>query len=154
MIQQGRGQQAAGSAKAQAIALMLIRISTGVYLFFIGLNKVRWLLDSTPLAAQLAVWSSQPTPMSHWYLERITPGTPVFARLIPLAEMAGGLALAAGFWTRLVAGAMFLMVLNFQIAAGAMFSYAFLTNAKGLPLLGSLLGLALGGARLPLSYKQ
>jgi uncharacterized membrane protein YphA (DoxX/SURF4 family) len=154
MIQQGRGQQAAGPAKAQAIALMLIRISTGIYLFFIGLNKVRWLLDSTPLAAQLAVWSSQPTPMSHWYLERITPGTPVFARLIPLAEMAGGLALAAGFWTRLVAGAMFLMILNFQIAAGAMFSYAFLTNAKGLPLLGSLLGLVLGGARLPLSYKQ
>ena len=154
MAHQPRPQNPAGQVKAQAAGLMLIRITAGIYLFFMGVGKVRWLLDSTPLADQLSIWSAQATPLSHWYLERILPGTPVFARLVPLGEMAGGLALAAGFWTRLTAGAMFLMVLNFQVAAGAMFSYAYLTDAKGLPLLGSLLGLALGGGRLPLSFRK
>ena len=143
-----------GSPKAQAAALTLIRVTVGIYLFFMGVGKVRWLLDSTPLANQLGLWSAQATPLSHWYLERIAPGAPVFARLVPLGEMIGGLALAAGFWTRLVAGLLFLMILNFQVAAGAMFSFAYLTDAKGLPLLGSLLGLALGGARLPLSLRR
>jgi uncharacterized membrane protein YphA (DoxX/SURF4 family) len=147
-------QKSGGSAKAQAAGLTLIRVTVGIYLFFMGVGKVRWLLDSTPLANQLGVWLAQATPLSHWYLERITPGTPVFARLIPLGEMIGGLALVAGFWTRLTAGVLFLMILNFQVAAGAMFSYAYLTDAKGLPLLGSLLALILSGARLPLSLRR
>jgi uncharacterized membrane protein YphA (DoxX/SURF4 family) len=154
MAHQPHLQNPAGQVKAQAAGLMLIRITAGVYLFFMGVDKVRWLLDSTPLADQLSNWSAQATPLSHWYLERILPGTPVFARLVPLGEIAGGLALVAGFWTRLVAGAMFLMILNFQVAAGAMFSYTYLTDAKGLPLLGALLGLALGGGRLPLSIRK
>jgi uncharacterized membrane protein YphA (DoxX/SURF4 family) len=154
MAHQPRLQNSAGSATAQGLGLMLIRITAGIYLFSMGVSKVRWLLDSTPLANQLSVWSAQATPLSQWYLERLLPGTPVFARLVPLAEMAGGLALAVGFWTRLVAGAMFLMILNYQLAAGAMFSSAYLTNANGLPLLGSLLGLVLGGGRLPLSARK
>src|SRR5438093_12645844 len=113
-------QNPAGSANAQAVALMLIRITAGMYWLFMGIAKARWLLDSTPLANQFAIWWAQATPLSRWYLERILPGTPVFARLVPLGEMAGGLALVLGFWTRLVAGAMFLMVLNFPVAAGAM----------------------------------
>ena len=36
-------------------------------------------------------------------------------------------------------------MLNIQIAAGAMFSFAYLTHANGLPLLGCLLGLVVGG---------
>ena len=154
MAHQPRMQNPAGSVKAQAAGLMLIRITVGIYLLFMGIGKARWLLDSTPLANQLSLWSAQATPLSRWYLERILPGTPVFARLVPLGEMAGGLALAVGFWTRLVAGAMFLMILNYQLAAGAIFSYAYLTNANGLPLLGSLLGLMLGGGRLPLSIRK
>ena len=154
MAHQPRMQNPAGSVKAQAAGLMLVRITAGIFVFFMGVGKVRWLLDSTPLANQLSIWSAQATPLSRWYLERILPGTPVFARLVPLGEIAGGLALVMGFWTRLVAGAMFLMILNFQVAAGAMFTYAYLTDANGLPLLGSLLGLVLGGGRLPLSIKK
>ena len=154
MAHQPRLQNSAGSATAQGLGLMLIRITAGIYLFSMGVSKVRWLLDSTPLTNQLSVWSAQATPLSQWYLERLLPGTPVFARLVPLAEMAGGLALAVGFWTRLVAGAMFLMILNYQLAAGAMFSSAYLTDGNGLPLLGSLLGLVLGGGRLPLSARK
>jgi uncharacterized membrane protein YphA (DoxX/SURF4 family) len=144
----------AGAARGQAAGLTAIRITAGIYLLFMGVGKLGWLLDSTPLANQLSIWSSQATPLTSWYLERVMPGTPVFARLVPLGEITGGLALVLGFWTRLVASAMFLMILNFHVAAGAMFHYAFLTNANGLPLLGSLLGLVLGGARLPLSIKR
>jgi uncharacterized membrane protein YphA (DoxX/SURF4 family) len=154
MAHQAGAHKPTGSTKAQAAGLVLIRITAGIYLFSMGVSKARWLLDSTPLADQLAVWSAHATPISRWYLERITPGTPVFARLVPVGEMIGGVALTVGFWTRLAAGAMFLMILNFQVAAGAMFTYAYLTNANGLPLLGSLLGLMVGGGRLPFSLKR
>jgi uncharacterized membrane protein YphA (DoxX/SURF4 family) len=151
---QTAAQKPGGKGNAAAAGLTVIRITAGIYIFFLGVEKVRWMLDSTPLATQLALWSTQATPLSHWYLERITPGAPVFARLIPLGEMIAGLALVAGFWTRLVAGGLFLAMLNFQIAAGAIFSYAYLTHANGIPLLGSLLGLTLGGGRLPLSLRR
>jgi uncharacterized membrane protein YphA (DoxX/SURF4 family) len=154
MAHQPRAQTPAGPVKAQAAGLMLVRITAGVFLCVMGIGKVRWLLDSTPLASQLSIWSAQATPLSRWYLERILPGTPIFARLVPLGEIAGGLALVMGFWTRLVAGAMFLMILNFQVASGELFTYAYLADAKGLPLLGALLGLVLGGGRLPLSIKR
>jgi uncharacterized membrane protein YphA (DoxX/SURF4 family) len=73
---------------------------------------------------------------------------------VPLGEMLGGLALVAGFWTRLAAGCAFLMVLNFQLAQGAMFHVAYLTDATGLPYLTALLGLTFGGGRLPLSISK
>ena len=143
-----------GSQKTQAIGLMLVRITAGTYLFFIGLQKISWLLDSTPLANQLQTWLSQSTAISRWYVERLMPGIPLFARLVPLGEMLGGLALILGFWTRLAAGFAFLMVLNFQLAGGAMFHYAYLSDATGLPYLGALLALAIGGGRLPLSIRR
>ena len=70
------------------------------------------------------------------------------------AKWPGGLALILGFWTRLAAGFAFLMVLNFQLAGGAMFHYAYLSDATGLPYLGALLALAIGGGRLPLSIRK
>jgi uncharacterized membrane protein YphA (DoxX/SURF4 family) len=147
-------QKSGGSQQAQAAGLMLIRVTLGAYLFFLGLRKASWLLDSSPLTSQLSLWLSQATPVNRWYLERVVPGAPVFARLVPLGEMIGGLALFLGFWTRLVAGLVFLMVLNFQLAGAAMFKFAYLTDATGLPLLGALLGLTIGGARLPFSLRK
>jgi uncharacterized membrane protein YphA (DoxX/SURF4 family) len=154
MIQQGPAQKTAGLPWGQGAGLTVIRVTTGIYVLVAGISKARWLLDSTPFADLLVAWSAHATPLSHWYLERITPGAPVFARLIPLGGIVGGAALTAGFWTRLVAGTLFLAVFNLQVAAGAMFSYAILTNAAGLPLLGVLLGLTLGGGRLPLSVRK
>ena len=82
------------------------------------------------------------------------PGTAVFARLVPLGELAAGVALIVGLWTPLAALLAFVMVLNIHVASGALFGYAFLTNGYGLPVLGSTLGLALGGIRLPLSLRR
>lgn len=154
MSHQPGGQSSGGSKTAPAVGLMLVRLAVGVYLLSMGVSKASWLLDSTSLANQLSLWLLHASPLSRWYLERIMPGTPVFARLVPLGEMVGGLALFLGFWTRLAAVVLLLMVLNFQLAAGAMFSYAYLTNANGIPLLGALLGLTLGGGRLPLTLRK
>jgi|HubBroStandDraft_6_1064221.scaffolds.fasta_scaffold852143_2 uncharacterized membrane protein YphA (DoxX/SURF4 family) len=142
------------SEEALAGGLMIVRVTAGIYLFFVGLHKISWLLDSTPLVNQLSSWLSESTPINRWYLERLMPGTPLFARLVPLGEMLGGLALLAGFWTRMAAGCAFLMVLNFQLAQGVMFHYAYLTDATGLPYIGALLGLTIGGGRLPLSIRK
>lgn len=149
-----RAHKPGGSSVAQGVGLMLVRITVGAYIFFSGVERVSWLMDSTRLADQLSLWLSQATPMSRWYLERVMPGTPVFARLIPLGEMIGGLALFLGFWTRLAAVWLFLLAASLQLASGAWFSFAYLTAADGLPLLGALLGLAIGGGRLPLSLRR
>jgi uncharacterized membrane protein YphA (DoxX/SURF4 family) len=50
------------------------------------------------------------------------PGTPLFARLVPLGEFAAGAALIAGFWPRMAATVAFLMVLNFHFATSAFWS--------------------------------
>src|SRR3954470_16928840 len=95
------GIQRPSSARMQAAGLLVIRIAVGVYLFFVGLSKASWLLDSAPWASQLSQWLTEATPISRWYLDRIMPAAPILARIIPMAEMLGGLALALGFWTRL-----------------------------------------------------
>jgi uncharacterized membrane protein YphA (DoxX/SURF4 family) len=148
------GAQKAGGQKGQAMGFALVRVSVGLYLVALGTGKIAWIMDSAPLAQRLAEWQSDATPAGRWYLERIIPGVPIFARLVPLAEILGGLALAAGFWTRLAAGLFFVMVLNFHLASGALFELAFLRNPNGIPLLGALVGLAIGGGRLPFSIRR
>src|SRR4051794_16592873 len=106
MVQTPRAQ------KGAAAGLVLIRISVGVYIFFVGYSKVSWLLDASPWTNQLSQWAVGATPISRWYLDRIVPGAPIFARIIPIAEMIGGVALMFGFWTRIAAGLCLGMVLN------------------------------------------
>jgi uncharacterized membrane protein YphA (DoxX/SURF4 family) len=131
--------------RGQAAALVLLRLFVGVFMFFFGLDKASWLLDATPLATQLSLWLLEAQPMSRWYLDRIIPGAPVFARVVPMAAMLGGIALAFGFWARIAAAVSLVVVLSLQLAAGSMFRYAYLTDASGLPLVGGLLALIVGG---------
>jgi uncharacterized membrane protein YphA (DoxX/SURF4 family) len=137
--------QKSAEGRAQAVALLFLRVFLGVFMFFFGLEKAPWLLDATPLATQLAAWLLDAPPASRWYLERIIPGAPVFARAVPLAAMLGGIALAVGFWTRMAAAVSLVVVLSLQLGAGSMFRYAYLMDASGLPLAGSLLALMIGG---------
>src|SRR5688500_1165678 len=138
----GSGQK---SGRAQTAALLLLRVLLGVFMLFFGLDKASWLLDATPLATQLSSWLLDAPPASRWYLERIIPGAPVFARLVPLGAMIGGLALVAGFWTRMAALLSLVVIVSLQLGAGSMFRYAYLSDASGLPLVGSLLALMIGG---------
>ena len=134
----------------QGIGLALLRICIGVFFVFEGLGKIRWLGDSSVLAARFADWTQTAAAgsTSAWYLTRVAqPGLAVFARLVPLGELVSGIALVVGFWTPFFAFVAFFMALNFNIASGALFKYSFLTNGYGLPVLGSTLALAVGGVK-------
>lgn len=140
----------------QGTGLVVVRILIGIFFIFEGLGKLRWFVDPSILQNQLGGWhqSAAPGSLMASFLERIAiPGIPIFSRLVPMGEFAGGLALVVGFWTPVAAFILFFMALNFQFASGALFKYAFLTSGYGLPVLGSTLGLAIGGVRLPWSIK-
>jgi uncharacterized membrane protein YphA (DoxX/SURF4 family) len=140
-----------------AAGLTVTRVCIGAFFLFEGLGKYRWFTDSSVLAGQLSDWLQRATPgsMSARYLEHFAiPGAVYFARLVPLGEMSCGIALMLGFWTPLFAFIAFLLALNFQIANGAVFRYSFLTSGYGLPVLGSTLGLSIGGVRLPWSIRS
>ena len=141
----------------QGTGLVIIRVCLGVFFLFEGLSKFGWFADAGVLNGRLAGWlaDAQVGSASRWYLEHVAMrGTAVFARVVPLAELATGVALIAGAWTRTAALLAFLMVLNFHVASGALFHYAFLTNGYGLPVLAATLGLAVGGVRLPFSLRR
>jgi len=129
----------------QVFALVILRICVGVYMFFFGLEKSAWLMDATPLTAQLSSWLVDATPASRWFLERVIPGAPIFARLVPLASMTGGAGLVFGLWTRMAAALSLVAVLSLQLGSGVMFRYAYLEDASGLPLMGALIALIVGG---------
>src|SRR5688572_21226363 len=141
----GGVRQRAAGGRAQVAALALLRVCLGVFMFFFGLDKASWLLDATPLTTQLSIWLLEAPLASRWYLDRIIPGAPVFARVVPLAAMLGGIALAFGFWARIAAAVSLVVVLGLQLAAGSMFRYSYLMDASGLPLVGGLLALLVGG---------
>jgi uncharacterized membrane protein YphA (DoxX/SURF4 family) len=141
----------------QGTGLTVLRVCLGVFFLFEGIGKIPWLFNSGILAGRFHGWLSDPTlgATGRWYLEHVAiPGTAVFARLVPLGELTAGLALIVGFWTPLAAFLAFFMVMNIHVASGALFKYAFLTNGYGLPVVGATLGLAIGGIRLPLSFRR
>jgi uncharacterized membrane protein YphA (DoxX/SURF4 family) len=156
MVMVGRARASAPAASGPAAtALRVLSMFLGVFFIFEGLGKIAWFSDSGQLAGALQGWLKDAAPTSRWYLETFAiPGVPMFARLVPLGELLGGAAMLAGFWTRIAALAAFLMVLNFHVASGAIFQYRFLTNGFGLPVLGGLLALAIGGSRLPWSIRN
>jgi uncharacterized membrane protein YphA (DoxX/SURF4 family) len=136
--------------------LSIIRICIGVFLIAEAIGKWRWFADPSILANQLAGWQQglAAGSLSATYLERLAiPYASVLARLVPLGELSAGVGLVVGFWTPLFALIAFFMALNFQFASGALFKTSFLSSGFGLPVLGSTLGLAIGGVRLPWSVR-
>ena len=124
----------------------------GVFLLFMGLDKLDWFLNGRLLTQQLQEWRGNAGPVARWYLETIAlPGAPVFARVVPAAELAASAALILGVGVRPAAVLALLMVINFHIAADVMFRYDYLWNAYGPPVLGALAALAVGGRYLPFS---
>jgi uncharacterized membrane protein YphA (DoxX/SURF4 family) len=142
-------------AVGSATGLRVLSVAMGAFLLFMGIDKLSWLTDAGVLAGRFQEWLETAPPASRWYLETLAiPGASVFARLVPLAEMAAGAALLCGYFVRVAAALAFLMVLNFHFASDVLFHYSYLTNGYGLPVLGSLMALAIGGARLPLTISK
>jgi uncharacterized membrane protein YphA (DoxX/SURF4 family) len=133
----------------RALAFML-----GLFFLFNGLDKLAWFSDPGILAARLEGWLKNAPPSSRWYIETLTPGVPLFARLVPLAELSAGVALIIGFWARVTAALAFFMVLNFHFARGFIFDPEFLMDGTGFPVLGGLIVLALGRWALPFSVSK
>ncbi len=139
----------------QAAALRVLAVLMGVFLIGMGLAKIGWFMDGAILARQLQNWHTSAGPLARWYLDTFAmPGVPVFARLVPLGELVTGTALVLGVRVRIAATVALLMVMNFHVAAGVMFTFSYLTNAYGPPVLGGLLALAIGGTRLPFSVTR
>jgi uncharacterized membrane protein YphA (DoxX/SURF4 family) len=137
-------------------ALALLRILLGVFFLFQGLDNLHWVLDTSPLSQQLAAWQQNAAAgsISALYLQRVAiPFAGVLARLVPLAEIGSGLAMIVGFWTAFFAFVALVIVLNLHVASGAIFTYGFLRNPAGLPVVGGTLALAMGGVRLPWSMR-
>jgi uncharacterized membrane protein YphA (DoxX/SURF4 family) len=138
-----------------ARGLTALRFFLGVFFLFQGIGKIGWLTDAGPLTAQLQGFLESANAWNRAYLQTVClPGAPVFARLVPIGEIATGVAFLLGAYTRYAAIAALLMVLNFHFAGGFMFEYRYLTNGYGPPVVGGLLALALGGAALPLSLRK
>jgi uncharacterized membrane protein YphA (DoxX/SURF4 family) len=154
MATQARTRAAAPRA-AGGVGLRILAVMLGVFLIAMSFTKLRWLTDSGILLQKLQLFLQKAPPSVRWYLETICiPGAPIFARLVPLGEFSAGLALVAGFWTRMAAIVAFLMVLNFHFATSAFWSADFLRDGTGPPVLGGLLALAIGGSRLPFSVSR
>ncbi|HZP48455.1 MAG TPA: DoxX family protein [Vicinamibacterales bacterium] len=141
----------------RAAGLTVLRICIGLFFLFEGLGKIRWFANPAILGNQLNGWAAS-VPEHSWsarYLSAIAlPYVGYFARLVPLGELASGVALILGVWTPLFAFVAFFMALNFEFASGVLFKSAWLTNPYGLPVLGATLALALGGTRLPWSLRR
>jgi uncharacterized membrane protein YphA (DoxX/SURF4 family) len=143
------------AANREASGLAVLRLLLGVFFVAEGLGKYAWLFKSEALAARLAAWQAGANEWSAWYLQHVAlPYAPVFARLVVLGELACGVALLLGIYTRAAAAIGLFMVLNFHVASGALFRVDFLTNGYGLPVLGGLLALAIGAGRLPWSVRS
>ena len=133
--------------------LAILRILMGVFFLFQGIGKLPWLLAPGLLMQRLTGYSQVATPLNQWYLDLVMPWASVFARLVALGELAAGVALIAGVWTRPAAAVAVLMVMNFHLASGALFTFDFLTDGYALPVVGSLIALVLSGKRLPWSLR-
>lgn len=134
------------------MGLVVVRLALAVFLLFEGIGKLPWFADSGRLLQSLNGWLDKAPALSRWYLEHVAiPGAPLFARLVPLGELAAAVALLLGVRTRLAAALAFLMVLNFHFASGVLLRYDFFTNGYALPVLGGLAGLVIHRGRLPWS---
>lgn len=126
-------------------ALTVLRICLGVFLTAKGLDKLSFLLDSSSLTDRLIRWSQdrESLALSRWYAEALIPAAPLFARLVLLGELGGGLALIAGYRTPVVAALCALMIVNFHLATGSLPTAEFLTDGGGFFVVATLVVVAL-----------
>ncbi|HLQ76190.1 MAG TPA: DoxX family protein [Terriglobia bacterium] len=143
------------SFSPEKVGLLVVRIALGIFFIFEGWDKFPWLADPGLLGSILHKWADAGVPIGKWYIEHLLlPGVWIFARLTFLGEVAAGLALFFGFWTRRAAIVTFLLVVNIHVAHSSIFQYGFLSKGDGLPILGGLLALAIAGSDIPLSLSS
>jgi uncharacterized membrane protein YphA (DoxX/SURF4 family) len=129
------------------VSLIVLRVSLGLFMIAKGLDKLAWFANANILAVKLHAFLAKATPANRWYVELLIPGVAIFARLVPLGELAAGVSLIVGRFTRLASVLALLMVLNFHLATGAFLRSDFASDGQAFPVLGGLLAIALAGRR-------
>ncbi len=134
------------------IALRILAVLLGVFFLATSVNKLPWLTQPSLLTARFERWLPDASPYAMYYLRSVAiPASDIFARLVPAAEFLTGLALISGVSIRVASLLSLFMVVNFHVATSAFSSWAFLRDGTGLPVLGALMALSIGGNNLPFS---
>ncbi|MDE3056333.1 MAG: DoxX family membrane protein [Bacteroidota bacterium] len=127
--------------------IAFLRIVVGIFFIGEGLGKLGWYSSSEFLKLDLDRFAQNAPAVSAWYQRHVAyPGIEAWARLIPTGEMLIGIALVIGVLTLPVLIAAFLLVLNFNLTNGVLFSWRFFSNPYALLLLSCILMLINGKA--------
>jgi uncharacterized membrane protein YphA (DoxX/SURF4 family) len=118
-----------------SLFLALLRIAAGFSLLTSGLQKLSW-FEHPPLQERFAEWASHAVnPLVAKYLGFVSQHPALFARAVVVGELVLGALLVVGLLTPLAALLAFLMVLNFQLARGDLFSMSYVRAQSGLAYL-------------------
>jgi thiosulfate dehydrogenase [quinone] large subunit len=118
------------------------RIAIGLFFLAQGLNKLDWYSSSEFLRTSLDRYAQSPPALTSFYQKHVAyPGIEAWSRMIPTGEMLIGVALILGLLTQPTLVITMLLVLNFHLANGNLFSTQFLSNPYALVLLSSLVAL-------------
>ncbi len=115
------------------------RIAIGLFFLAQGLNKLDWYSSSEFLRTSLDRYAQSPPALSSFYQKHIAyPGIEAWSRMIPTGEMLIGVALILGLLTQPTLIIALLLVLNYHLTNGNLFSTQFFFNPYALVLLSSL----------------
>ncbi len=115
------------------------RIAIGLFFLAQGLNKLEWYSSSEFLRTSLDRYAQSPPALTSFYQKHVAyPGIEAWSRMIPAGEMLIGVALMLGLLTQPTLIIAMLLVLNFHLTNGNLFSTQFFSNPYALVLLSSL----------------
>lgn len=119
--------------------IAFLRIAIGIFFLAQGLNKLEWYSSSEFLRTNLDRYSQNAPLLTSWYQKHVAyPGIDLWSRMIPTGEMLIGAALIVGLLTQPTLVVAVVLVLNYHLANGNIFSTALFSNPYALVLLSCL----------------
>lgn len=115
------------------------RIAIGLFFLAQGMNKLEWYSSSEFLRTSLDRYAQNPPAFTSFYQKHVAyPGIEAWSRMIPTGEMLIGAALILGVLTQPTLIIAMLLVINFHLTNGYLFSTQFFSNPYALVVLSSL----------------
>ena len=132
------------------IQILLLRLALGALFLNAGLSKINdgWLTSDQELLSSLTTYQQKAsTDWQKRYLETVAlPYVSIWAKMIPLGEVALGASLLLGLLTRFSTAMGIIMVLNLHAANGNLFTFGFFQTPYAALVLACLLALFLSRA--------
>jgi thiosulfate dehydrogenase [quinone] large subunit len=127
--------------------IAFLRIVVGLFFLAQGINKLDWYKSSEFLRTSLDRYAQNAPSFTLWYQNHVAyPGIEVWSRMIPTGEMVIGIALMLGLLTRPTLIMALVLVLNYHVTNGTIFSTGLIYNPYGLLLLSNLIVLLVSKA--------